>query len=175
MLLFRFVQGHPWICIYLNQVSHSYDDMVQDKEDYSGTNSEIIIPNLKYFQLQVQKIISVPKNLKNNFVVFFHIFNEVYSCFSIWCTFFEEKCLSPVFFVLWRPFKTILSCLECFEFHDFYEFYGSQNQFSAVTSLSRLIFMFLLVILLESANLYKNPFFRRDQRSFSQVIRAKSA
>ena len=64
---------------------------------------------------------------------------------------------------------------ECFEFHDFYEFYGSQNLFSAVTSLSRLIFMFLLVILLESANLYKNPFFRRDQRSFSQVIRAKSA
>ena len=75
-------RGHYFL-VYLNQVSHSYDDMVQDKEDYSGTNSEIIIPNLKYFQLQVQKIISVPKNLKNNFVVFFHIFNEVYSCFSI--------------------------------------------------------------------------------------------
>ena len=57
--------------------------MVQDKEDYSVTNSEIIIQSLKYFELQVQKIISVPKMLENNFVVFFHIFNEVYSCFSI--------------------------------------------------------------------------------------------
>ena len=62
----------------------------------------------------------------------------------------------------------------CFEFHDFYEFYGSQNQFSAVTSLSRLIFMFLIVILLERANLYKS-IFQRDQRSFSQVVKAKSA
>ena len=105
LLLFRFVQGHPWICIYLNQVSHSYDDMVQDKEDYSVTNSEIIIQTLKYFELQVQKIISVPKMLKNNFVVFFHIFNEVYSCLSIWCTFFEEKCLYPVFLCVMKTFQ----------------------------------------------------------------------
>ena len=108
--------------------------------------------------------------LKNNFVVFFHIFNEVYSCFfDIMHLFWRKMFISSIFCMLWRPFKTILCCLECFEFHDFYEFYGSPNLFSAVTSLSRLIFMFLKVILLESANLYKNPFFRRDQRSLSNT------
>ena len=110
MLMFQLVQGHPWICIYLNQVSHSYDDMVQDKEDYSGTNSEIIIPNLKYFQLQVQKIISVPKMLKNNFVVFFHIFNEVYSFFFRYNAPFLKKNVYLQYFLCYEDLSRLF-CL----------------------------------------------------------------
>ena len=50
--------------------------MVQDKEDYSVTNSEIIILSLKYFELQVQKIISVPKILKKKItLLYFSIFS----------------------------------------------------------------------------------------------------
>ena len=100
-LLFRFVQGHPWICIYLNQVSHSYDDMVQDKEDYSGTNSEIIIQSFKYLELQVQKIISVPKMLKNNFVVFFPYFQwSLFLFFDMMHLFWRKMFISSILCVM---------------------------------------------------------------------------